>query len=141
MLDFEKLIDPAWLFEKTPSFPFKFLLPLLIFFGLMFLAGILVPLWISKKNKKTPPYQKLASKLQTPLIIFALIGFLILFFRWQAIPYLSTRILIIILLLSIIFWLTSFLQYIKRGFQKELGLWQEELRKMKYLPVSRKDRK
>lgn len=141
MLDFAKLIDPAWLFEKTPPFPFKFLLPLLVFFGLMFLAGILVPLWLSKKHQKTPPYQKLASKLQTPLIIFALIGFLLLFFRWQAIPYLAVRILLIVLLLVIIYWLVFLLLFLKSGFQKELIEHQEQLRKLKYLPASRKDRR
>jgi len=138
MIDFSKLINFKYLLEPTPPFPFKFLLPLLGFFGLMFLLGIIIPWVLKRKYKKTPPFEKLASKIQTPFLIFSLLGFALFFFRWQAIVYLGSRVLILLLLLSILIWLISFLIYFKKGFKKELILWQEELRKAKYLKTPKK---
>jgi hypothetical protein len=137
-LFFSNFINPDYLFEKTPPFPFQFLLPLLIFFGLMFLVGLVAPWVLKKRFRKSPPFEKLAGKIQTPLITFSLLGFSLLFFRWQAIPYLSARVLLLILISVFLFWLISFSFYLKRGFQKELFQYQEELRKLKYLPSKKK---
>jgi hypothetical protein len=137
-LFFSKFVDPDYLFEKTPPFPFQFLLPLLIFFGLMFLGGLIIPWVLRKKHKKSPPFEKLAGKIQIPLITFSLLGFSLLFFRWQAIPYLSARVLLLILGLILLIWLIFLNLYLKKNFKKEYLLWQDELRKMKYLKSSKK---
>jgi len=123
----------GYLLEKNPDFSLKFFLPFLIFFGLMFLTAIVLPILIKRKSPKSSPYRNLSSKIQTPLLFFSLVGLLLIFFAWQLIPYLSAKILIVILQISFIIWLLRFFVYLLRGFSKEVRVWQDETRKLKYL--------
>lgn len=131
--DFPKLLRPSYLFEKAPPSNFKFLWPTLIFFTLMFLTGIILPKFLTKK-KENPIFQKLAKKLSTPLIVYSLLGLLLLFFRNQAIPYLSARLLLFLLFFAFLVWLISFLLYLAFDFQKEKLIYQKKAELEKYLP-------
>ena len=138
MIDLKNFITPYYLFNPNPSSNFKFLLPLLIFFALMLVVAIIFPIWFRKRKKKSPPRINMVGKIQTPLLTFSLIGVLLLFFRWQALPYLSTRILLLTLLISFLVWLFLFLIYLKVGFQKEIKNWHMEREKLKYFPKGAK---
>ncbi|MCX6806718.1 MAG: hypothetical protein NT135_01190 [Candidatus Berkelbacteria bacterium] len=129
----DKLQNFNQILSPNPSFSFGFLLPFIIFFGLMLLLGVIIPILIKKRFKKSPPYRKLGEKIQSPILTFSIIGFILIFFGWQAIPYLSSRILLILLQLAFVCWLIYFLVYLLKIFPKEIANWHEELHKMKYL--------
>ena len=130
--DFRKFFNWQYLIEKNPDVRFSFLLPLVVIFALMFLAGILLPLWLKRRFKKIAPYRELAARIQTELLVVSLLGLLLVFFRNQGIPYLSARILLVILGLYFLYALFAFVYYYKKRFARELATWQEEERKLRY---------
>ena len=130
--DFRKFFNWQYLIEKNPDVRFSFLLPLVVIFALMFLAGIFLPLWLKRRFKKIAPYRELAARIQTELLVVSLLGLLLVFFRNQGIPYLSARILLVILGLYFLYALFAFVYYYKKRFVRELATWQEEERKLRY---------
>ena len=130
--DFRKFFNWQYLIERNPDVRFSFLLPLVVIFALMFLAGILLPLWLKRRFKKIAPYRELAARIQTELMVVSLLGLLLVFFRNQGIPYLSARILLVILGLYFLYALFAFVYYYKKRFARELATWQEEERKLRY---------
>ena len=133
-----RLTDLNFLFVETPSYNFRFYLPLLIFFALILLAGLLITWWLKRKYRKILPYQKLKNKISTFAIAYSIIGYLLLFFSWQQIPYLASRIWLLLMLLYFLYWWVMMVIYLKTGFQKELILLYEQSRKEKYLKGTRK---
>lgn len=123
----------SYLVEKNPDFSLKFILPFLVFFGLMFLVGVVLPRWFRARFDKSSPYQNLSAKIQVPLLTFSLIGLLLVFFNWQMLPYLSAKILLVLLQFAVIIWFLRFCVYLFFRFPKELEVWQDEMRKQKYL--------
>jgi len=134
-INFSKIIDLAYLFDPDPSFSSQVVLRLLIVFSLMFLLGMFTPFFLPK----TPPWLKLSAKIFRPLLTFSLIGFCLLFFHWQTIPYFSSRILLLILLMVILIWAVYLLKYLNQGFKKELVEYQRKLQKVKYFYKTKKE--
>ena len=131
--DFYKFFNLRYLINPNPGDDFQFFLPLLLIFAAMFLLGAAIPFFWKKKAKQIPVYKNLQGKWRTSLITFSIIGIFLLAFRRQDIPYLSARILLFILFFSIIYWLVSFLIYLRKDFSRGFINWQEQENKMKYL--------
>jgi len=128
----------GYLVDKQPTFFWQEALPFLILFVLMLLTAIIVPLILRRRFKGIVPYQQLSSRLSSPLFLFGWIGLGLLFFRWQTLPYLSARILLVILLCAFLTWLINFFIYLIKSFPQEVSTWQETLRKQRYLKRVRK---
>jgi len=127
-----------YLVDKQPTFFWQEALPFLILFVLMLLTAIIVPLILRRRFKGIVPYQQLSSRLFSPLFLFGWIGLGLLFFHWQTLPYLSARILLVILLCAFLTWLINFFIYLIKSFPQEVSTWQETLRKQRYLKRVRK---
>ena len=138
-LFFSNFFTKNYLFDSNPSYPFKLLLPLLIFYGLIFLLGLFIPIWINYKYKKFLPYKNVSYKIQTVLLSFSIIGGILLFFRFEEIPYLSSRVLVYLLFLSFIIWLIFFIKYLKKQFKKDLYKFQSKVKQLKYLNLPKKE--
>lgn len=135
-----KFFDYNYLFSQNPSENFAFLLPLAVIFALMLLVGLIVPFWLKRKFKKNPPYHKLQGKIRVSLISFSIIGFLLLFFRNQSVPFLSSRILLFVFFLCFLYWIIALIIYLKKDFQKDIVEYQEQMRKMRYFKGPRAGR-
>lgn len=133
LFDFHKFFNLRYLINPNPGSDFQFFLPMIIIFALMFALGVIIPFFWKKKAKKITIYRDLQGKWRVSLIAFSLIGIFLLAFRRQDIPYLSARILLFVLFISIIYWLVNFLVYLRKDFSRGLNDWQEQENKMKYL--------
>lgn len=131
---------PDYLFNPKPPFPFKYQWVIIGIFCLTIIFGIFIPILIKMKSQDSPPYKALSSKISN-LIWFGFIGLLLLFFRWQSIPYLSARLLFFILLIALFFWLIFLVRYITKDFKKQLKDYQEKIQKLKYLKLPEKEMK
>ncbi len=117
------------------SAPFANSVELKVYF-VIFIA--LVILWLicyiyfTGKAKTIKPYQNLKESIGW-LLGFGIIGLLLVFFAWQAIPYFSVRILFIILFAAIIFWLIYRILNISK-FKMSLKEFEEVKKREQYLP-------
>ena len=108
-INFHKLLDTKYLSETFPKQTGLYQY-LYIVFGLM-IAGAVVFYFLKRKsnNKLT---KNLYSQIFTWLLTIGLIGPLLLFFRYQQIAYLGSRIMLILLILVFVVW-GIFILYIK----------------------------
>lgn len=130
-IDFSKLSDKDYILQTSPD-PTGLYKYLLIIFGLMFVAAFIL---IFKKPKEV--YRKLYSKLIGLLLIVGLSGLALVFFRWQAIPYLNSRLLFVILVFIFLLWLSSIIYYYLLILPKEIKQKQKKENFEKYLPTSK----
>jgi len=126
--------DSIYLFSATPPYNQRFLIILLITFIIMTIGGILI--WSFMKNRASgkPPYAELRLRFTSLLCTIGGIGLVLVFFQWQAIPYLSSRLLLAILLIIFLFWISFILRYIQRDFSWKLESFEQHERYKKYLP-------
>ncbi|TSC96935.1 MAG: hypothetical protein CEN88_245 [Candidatus Berkelbacteria bacterium Licking1014_2] len=95
----QKLFDLRYLFDPNPSWQQgKLLLALAVFCGTMVVAAILLAIFGNRLNFNG---KNQALKL---LADCGIIGLGLVFSRWQSLSYLSSRFLIVVLLLVIVFW-------------------------------------
>jgi len=122
------------LFWATPAYNSNITIALLVMSVVFVIAGILV--WMGLKNnaKNIPPFQELRNKMTSLFVSVGIIGLMLSFFGWQSIPFLSSRLLVIILAIIFIIWLISILIYISRNFSQELKKFKQDERYKKYLP-------
>ncbi|OGD67017.1 hypothetical protein A3F08_03665 [Candidatus Berkelbacteria bacterium RIFCSPHIGHO2_12_FULL_36_9] len=133
----KQIADSYSLLTATSPYNSRLLLVLTIIFSVFLIAGILT--WMTMKSvaSQKPPFQELRARLTTFLATIGGIGLVLTFFEWQTIPYLSSRLLILILIVIFLFWSYNFLRYIQRGFSWELAESERQERYKKYLPRSK----
>ncbi|MFA6533580.1 MAG: hypothetical protein WCT37_00230 [Patescibacteria group bacterium] len=104
MFDWSKLLSLGFWFTVQPG-PFLAAAAqfLLVLFGLCLVAAVVFFL-ISRAKKHDRVIWRLFKKLQSYFTTLGLIGFLILFFFYQQIPYLSSRFWLIVWLLIVLVW-------------------------------------
>ena len=134
MLDFHKLIDISYLLDPHPSYNFLFLFPLVVVFSLLLTGGIALSL-----------IRPLRAYIWSGQIgqwarWFGFTGLLLLFFRYQGLIYLSTRIYFYFLLFGFLAWLVYILRHLKsiRPMSSEQTIRQESYDK--YLPRPKRKR-
>ncbi len=124
--------NPGYLFLAYPS-PDVTLMPyLLIFFGILLILAIVSSVALKKNRKK--PVKALWRHLATWLWWSSIIGFLLLFFRYEGVYFLSMRFILLAWILAIIIWGSWILVYYKKGYQKFLAEYAKQKDKEKYIP-------
>lgn len=124
----------SYLFDKVPTGEENLFIGLLVFFIILIIVSIISYIVLSRKSRKTPPYKAIKNHIYNCGLTIGTIGLILLFFRWQSIPYLSSRILILILLLAFLVWLVYIIIYIKIHLKHNLKAYQTELKYQSYLP-------
>jgi len=130
----KEFTDSIYLYSAVPPYNQKFLMIMLIIFVIMGLGGWAVWSLMKKRVNKKPLYGEIRSRLASLLFTIGGIGLVLVFFEWQAIPYLSSRLLLAILLIIFLFWISSILRYIQRDFSWKLKDFEQHERYKKYLP-------
>ncbi len=138
MPDLNAFFQPARLFDSTPGSEFKFYIHLLVIFGVMIFLAVVIWIFVTRLRKHNPVQIKLGRKVYYCLFVCGSIGFVLLFFRYQNISFLSSRFLLLVLFLVFVIWLGFILFYFIKKYQDELAEFQNFVRKIKYMPKSRK---
>jgi hypothetical protein len=99
MIDFSKLIDINYLLDPNPGFDFLFLIPFTVIFGLFLLTGIIFGL-IKQLNRSL-----IIAAVAQWLRWLGALGLILVFARYETLPYLSLRILYYLLALGFLIWL------------------------------------
>lgn len=127
-IDPKKLLQKDYIFQITPDTDglYKYLA---IIFGLMLVTAVIL---IFRKPKEI--YRKLNSKLITLLLIIGFFGLVLIFFRFEAIPYLSSRLMLLILFLIFLIWGILIIYYRFMILPREIKKKKEKENFEKYLP-------
>ncbi len=132
-MNLEKLINLSYLFDKYPRIGFS--LPIKLILILLFISAIIIAIKAGKELKNNPGLmKKVYDRLQNWGWTTGLVGFLLFFFREVRTIYLSSRILIIILLISSFIWIFRIIRYYKKEIPKKKELKKEKQEYSKYLP-------
>jgi len=130
----KEFITSSQLFWANPDYNSNLTLILSLVSVLMIITGIIVWFGLKNKSEKIPPYGELRNKIMSLLATTGIIGLLLGLFSWQEIPYLSSRLLVLILAFIFVIWFIFILIYIKRDLSRELKEFQQVQRFKKYLP-------
>jgi uncharacterized membrane protein YdcZ (DUF606 family) len=129
-IDPGKLLDRSYIFEVTPESNSSYLY-LALLYGLLIILAVVLGL-LSKK--KIIPIKKLYRGIQNLFLYTGIIGLILIFFRWQGLPYLGSRLMVILLGLFFIVWLLLIILYRFFTLPKIIIEIQERENFEKYLP-------
>jgi hypothetical protein len=123
IIDFQSLLNPK------PPYQFGLMWPLIALFALTIVGAIFLP-YVPMK----PWRNRLKQRLLAPLWILGLVGFLLLFARYQSIPYLAMPALLALLLLVSLLWIGYSLRVAFRESRQAKAEFDRKERLERYLP-------
>lgn len=125
-----KFLDSSYIFEVTPNSG-----GLYRYLAIPFAAALIMAVLLIKNLKKQEEvYKKLQSKIINLLLFFSLFGFLFLFFRFESMPYLGSRFLMLALAGFLLIWALAVIFYKYFILPKEIEKHQKQKIFDKYLP-------
>jgi len=126
-----------WLAAQPGTMTQPLAVGLLVIFSICLLAAIVLAIFMARR-RALGPTARLWRKVQNLCSTFGIVGFVILFFFWQQVPYLSSRWWLLVWLVGVLIWLG----FIGRFGFVDLPARQAELEKQreqaKYLPPHKK---
>ena len=124
-----------YLFSLNPGPKFLYMWPLVIIFGIMLMAAIVVII-VSWRTRNIV-YKKLFSKIYTMFLTIGIVGLLLLFFRYENVYFLSGRFFLLFLLVALLIWSGFVIYYGIKKFPLEIINYKNFLRKEKYIPKAK----
>lgn len=103
-IEIRKLFDLDRLFKITPEISGLYVY-LLIIYGLLFLGAVGIGVYSRRSSDEFK--RKVYGKIIYLLLFISLTGSALVFFRWQAIPYLASRVINLAVWVVALFWLAS----------------------------------
>jgi len=129
-LDIKKIFDPARIFESTPN-PEGLYQYLSIVFGLLLVIALII-IFLTRKQKQI--FKNYFNRIVNILLFAGLTGLILVFCRWQGIPYLGSRLMMYVLLLILIIWGSYTIWYRLVFLPKKITELKAKERFEKYLP-------
>jgi len=99
-IDLTKLFRSDYIFEASPVASGLYLY-FLIIFGIFIVLSVIF-FFIARRKDKT--YHKLQKRAFIFFVVMGIIGLLLIFFRFEQIPYLGSRLMFLALVLTLILW-------------------------------------
>lgn len=118
-MDFTKLFELSYLIDSNPPVETYMVLPTATFFVILVLIGLIMQLMV-ELHVISPVWRGFLRKIPGNLYIFSLFGLLLVFARYEGSPFLSMRLLLILLILGLIAYLTYKAIYIYREMPRRL---------------------
>lgn len=116
-------------------------MPVLIAFFLVLLVGsFYLERWI-KKHPKRPTLMHLLPNIGSRLRVLGLIGFLLLWIRYENLPYFSMRFFLLAFLLYILWIMSHSIYVVRTHFEETLEKYSKKKEQNKYLPRAKKKEK
>ena len=130
MINFNKLLVKSYILETTPPAVglYKYLA---IAFGIFILTAFIL---IVKSKNKEEIWKSLYAKIINLLIFSGAFGLMLIFFRFEGIPYLGSRLFLLVLLLGLIIWSATIIWYRFKILPKKIKEYQKRKAFEKYLP-------
>ncbi|TSC92805.1 MAG: Uncharacterized protein CEN89_435 [Candidatus Berkelbacteria bacterium Licking1014_7] len=135
-IDFSKLLDKKYLFNIYPD-KLSLMWYLLGFFGALIIIAILIAIIYRPENYLKKEF---SVKIQKMLWTCALVGFMLLFFRWQYLGILGKRFYLLIDFIILAAWSIYLIIYKTLILPKKLNFYQKQLEFKKYLPTREKNK-
>lgn len=133
-IDLNKLFRVERIFEIDPEPNGLYLYLAFIFTLLIIVAAVIAAVKILKKSSTFPTSSKLLSKWFHFCLIIGLAGLVLIFFRYQGIAYLGSRLMMIFLAIWSLIWVLTIIFYRVFTIPKESKIREEKERFEKYLP-------
>lgn len=128
--DFGKLLQKSYLFEITPVADGLYKYLAIIFAIFIFVSFILI---IKSKNVDKI-YKNLYSKIIGLLLFTGFLGLCLLFFRYEAIPYIGSRFIFLVSMTAMLIWAITIVWYRYMVLPKNIQELQKKKNFEKYLP-------
>ncbi len=133
MFDLIKFLQPAYLFELRPFTTWNTIESIMVFFGLIVLAGIIIKIY--KEIKKGEKFQaKLLEKIISLCIVMGVLGILLTWLRYERVQILSARFWLIVWLIVTLIWLYPIVKYYLKVVPEAKKRSEEKKLYSKYLP-------
>lgn len=126
----KKFLEPSYLFEAKPD-PEGLYQYLGFIFGILIILALIL---IIKTKKKEEIWKSLDHKIINLLVFVGFAGFFLIFFRFEGISYLGSRLFLAILLLVAIIWVIAIVWYRFKILPKKIEEYQKKKIFEKYLP-------
>lgn len=129
-IDLRNFFQSSYIFETTPDAEGLYKYLSIVFALFVIIAFILI---IRAKNKEKI-FKNLDAKFINLLLFTGLIGIVLVFFRWQGIPYLGSRVMLLVLAFISLLWIGIIGWYKFRVLPKKI---EENIKRKnfeKYLP-------
>lgn len=133
-LDLTKLLNSRYLFARRPEPNSELLFTFAILFGLILISSGLLWLYFSRRERYEPFLMRLRIRLVRWSFTTGFVGLLLIFFRWQGIPYLSSRFFLLLWLVISTVWFLTLITYLLKKFPGERTITQSHQLREKYLP-------
>ena len=132
-IDLSKFLNFGYIFESNPSSEglYRYLL---IIFGVEIIGAVIVYFF----NRQKGIFKKLKNGFFSLFLTTGIIGLTIIFFRQQQIPYLGSRLLLVLLLVTFLIWLGFIIRYWLITLPKEIIQKKQKEKFEKYLPKNTK---
>jgi hypothetical protein len=133
------LADLDYYFNTRPSTGnFNLLLPLVIFFGVLFIAGVYFRFFYVTSYRREKHFALLGEKISSWLFTSSILGLIYLFMRYEGIVYLSARVLLYLIILYFIVVGIRIYRFYQTEFFVLKKQHQENQHKTSYMPKKRK---
>ena len=138
MIDVTKLFSWNYLFEQRPDAQSNLVFVLAVLFGLAVLGSGLTWLYLVRKERREPLLVQVRVRFVPWLFTTGSVGLLLVFFRFEGVPYFASRFWLASWLIGSLIWLVRLLYYLLKKFPKERSLNAERLVRERYLPKSKR---
>ena len=132
-----KLFSLGYLFTLQPGSEFKFMVPLIAFFLFLSIGSFYIEKWVSRQPHRKA-IKELLPDFSKRIRLFGIIGFLLLFARYENIPYFAMRIVLLLFLIGILVYVGRSLYKFKKHLPELLDKKEKKITHQKYLPKSKK---
>lgn len=133
----DRLLTFQYYFTTRPDPNFQFTKLTLFVIALFFLLSLAIKIY-RKKYAKDVILKKMIKRYPSRLLTFGTFLLLLLFFRETGIPFLSMRILWVIWLLILIYWIAKTLINFKKDYLRRLNQAKQHAAKKKYMPKKKR---
>lgn len=137
-IDLGKLVNWSYLFQSRPESNSELILALAILFAAAIVGSGIIWIMLVRRERTNPMLEPIRQKLVNALFYTGFIGLLLVFFRWQGIPYFASRFWLLLWLIISIVWIGRIVYYLLKKFPKERSLFEERLVRERYLPKAKK---
>jgi hypothetical protein len=132
-------LDYRYYLDSRPSSGyFAMLVPILVFFCLLFIISTYFQFFFHAGKKWDYQKYRLAEKISSWLYTTSVLGFFYLFARYEGINFLSARILLVAILLIFIYWGYTVYKYYIQVYQKSINQKPQISQQYSYMPKKRK---
>lgn len=133
MINFERLLDlNFWFSLRSAALSKKTTIILAVCFAIFLAAGIVCGFLI-KSKKQNPPVAKLFRKLKKMFQTMAVVGFIVLFFSYEQIYFMSGRFWFAAWLIGLVVWAVFIALYALKKMPKEKDELDKKQKYLKYL--------